>query len=145
MIIRLASTDADITACYPVMHELRGHISSDEFLGRVRVQQDAGYRLALVQEQDAVVAVAGFRLGESLSWGHYLYVEDLVTLSSHRSRGYGTKLLAWLKEYAARAGCRQLHLDSGNQRTAAHRFYEREGMASVALHFAANIANGDAP
>jgi GNAT superfamily N-acetyltransferase len=91
------------------------------------------------------VAVAGFRVGESLAWGRFLYVDDLVTLPAHRSQGYGSGLLAWLRAYAAQAGCGQLHLDSGVQRKDAHRFYEREGMTAAALHFAQTIASGGQP
>ena len=55
---------------------------------------NSGYRLAFVQDTDGVVAVAGFRVGENLAWGRFLYVDDLVTLPSHRSKGYGAKLLS---------------------------------------------------
>lgn len=140
MEIHIATTDAEIAACYPVMRELRPHIAEDQFLSRVRSQEDAGYRLAFIQGSDGVVAVAGFRVGENLAWGRFLYVDDLVTLPAHRSKSYGAKLLSWLKERAAKEGCRQMHLDSGIQRKEAHRFYEREGMTMASLHFAENIA-----
>ena len=68
-----------------------------------------------------------------------MYVDDLVTLSEQRSKGYGAKLLFWLKEYAAREGCVQMHLDSGIQRKEAHQFYEREGMSMASFHFVENI------
>jgi len=103
----MAATDAQIMACYPVMRELRPHIAQDQFLSRVRSQQNTGYQLAFIQQAEEVVAVAGFRLGESLSWGCFLYVEDLVTLPAHRSKGYGAALLVWLREYAITAGCQQ--------------------------------------
>jgi hypothetical protein len=32
-------------------------------------------------------------------------------------------LLMWLKDYATKRGCLQLHLDAGVQRNEAHRFY----------------------
>ena len=139
MNIRIAITDAEIAACYPVMRELRPHIAEDQFLSRVRGQEDAGYRLAFVRESDALVAVAGFRIGENLAWGRFLYVDDLVTLPAQRSKGHGARLLSWLKEYAAKEGCRQMHLDSGIQRKDAHRFYEREGMTMAGFHFVENI------
>lgn len=91
--------------------------------------------MAFVQETDGVVAVAGFRVGENLAWGRFLYVDDLVTHPAHRSKGYGAGLLSWLKEYAEKEGCSQLHLDSGVQKKEAHRFYEREGMTIAAFHF----------
>jgi len=139
MNIRIATTDAEIAACYPVMRELRPHIAEDQFVSRVRSQEKCGYRLAFVQGPDCVVAVAGFRVGENLAWGRFLYVDDLVTLPAQRSKGYGAVLLSWLKERAATEGCLQLHLDSGIQRKDAHRFYEREGMAMTSLHFVQNI------
>jgi GNAT superfamily N-acetyltransferase len=139
MNIRIATTDTAIVACYPVMRELRPHIAEEQFLPRVRSQESAGYRLAYVQEPNGVVAVAGFRVGENLAWGRFLYVDDLVTLSRHRSKGFGAQLLSWLKEHAAKEGCLQLHLDTGVQRKEAHRFYEREGMTVAGFHFFENI------
>ncbi|GAB6042812.1 GNAT family N-acetyltransferase [Endothiovibrio diazotrophicus] len=135
----IAFTDEEIAACWPVMRELRPHLEGAEFVARIRLQEAEGYRLAFLREGGAVVAVAGFRVGENLAWGRFLYVDDLVTSGSHRSRGFGGRLLAWLRRYAVEAGCRQLHLDSGMQREAAHRFYEREGMAKGSFHFVESL------
>ncbi|MGI6082443.1 MAG: GNAT family N-acetyltransferase [Limnochordia bacterium] len=133
---RIAQTDAEIEACYPVMRELRPHLSStEEFVARIRLQQESGYQLAYLEEEGRPVCVAGFRITESLAWGRFLYVDDLVTASLRRSRGYGRILLRWLHEFAAAQGCQQLHLDSGVQRTVAHRFYKREGMELSCYHF----------
>jgi GNAT superfamily N-acetyltransferase len=140
MNIRIATTDTEIAACYPVMRELRPHIEEEQFLSRVRSQERAGYRLAYLREASGVVAVAGFRVGVNLAWGRFLYVDDLVTLPAHRSKHYGAKVLSWLKEQTAKEGCEQMHLDSGIQRKEAHRFYEREGMTMASLHFVEKIA-----
>ena len=139
MEIHIAKSDTEIAACYPVIRELRPHIGEESFVSRVRTLERSGYRLAYCQGPEGPVAVAGFRLGESLAWGRFLYVDDLVTLSSHRSRGFGAALLSWLAEFAAREGCDQLHLDSGIQRKDAQRFYEREGMQLAGYHFAKRI------
>jgi GNAT superfamily N-acetyltransferase len=122
------------------MRELRPLIAENQFLSRIRSHINSGYRLAFVQVADRVVAVAGFRVGENLAWGRFLYVDDLVTLPAHRSKGYGAKLLSWLMELAAKEGCQQMHLDSGIQRKEAHRFYEREGMTMASFHFVENVA-----
>ncbi|MGB3942536.1 MAG: GNAT family N-acetyltransferase [Candidatus Manganitrophaceae bacterium] len=139
MEIRLATSDDDIAACYPVMWELRPHILESAFVSRVRSQEKSGYRLAYIRAGSGPVAVAGFRIGENLAWGRFLYLDDLVTLESRRSRGYGAALLTWLTDFAAKEGCRQIHLDSGIQRKEAHRFYEREGMALASFHFRKEI------
>lgn len=145
MNIRIATTDSEIAACFPVMRELRPHLVQEQFLARIRSQEHAGYRLAYVRASDGIVAVAGFRLAENLAWGRFLYVDDLVTLPEQRSQGHGARLLSWLKGQAARQGCEQMHLDSGMQRKEAHRFYAREGMTMASLHFVDQVAPGNAP
>lgn len=139
MNIQIAVTDADINACCLVMHELRPHIVIQQFLSWMRNQEKIGFQLAYVREPTSVVAVAGFRISENLAWGKFVYVDDLITLSTHRSKGYGAALLAWLIDYAEQNGCAQLHLDSGVQRKDAHRFYEREGMTLMGYHFSQQI------
>ncbi|MHB8563409.1 MAG: GNAT family N-acetyltransferase [Acidiferrobacteraceae bacterium] len=141
MEIRVAKTDTEIAACYPVIHTLRPHIKEEHFLVQVRTQEKTGYRLVLVLELAGPVAVAGFRVGESLSWGRFLYVDDLVTLEAHRRKGYGSALLSWLQDYADKEGCLQMHLDSRVQREGAHRFYERQGMKMVGYHFSQEITS----
>jgi GNAT superfamily N-acetyltransferase len=139
MKIRIATTDSEIRACYPVMRELRPHVAAEDFLSRVRAQEKSGYVLAYVEEAFGPVAVAGFRVGESLNRGRFLYVDDLVTLSTHRSQGYGAALLSWLEAYARKEDCGQLRLDSAVERKDAHRFYRREGMEVVSFHFLKTI------
>ena len=136
MKIGIAESESEIAACYGVMCQLRPHVPEEDFLCRVREQARAGYRLAYVENAGQPVAVAGFRISENLAWGRFLYVDDLVTRADCRSQGQGAALLSWLKAYAVRQGCAQLHLDSGLQRKDAHRFYEREGMDVTGYHFA---------
>ena len=145
MDIRVAGADEDIAACYRVMRELRPHIPEKEFIPRVRSQEKRGYRLVAVEDGNGIVAVAGFRIGENLAWGRFLYVDDLVTSERFRSQGYGTRLLTWLRECAVAEGCHQLHLDSGMQRGDAHRFYEREGMSKGGFHFVESLSSKKAP
>jgi GNAT superfamily N-acetyltransferase len=135
MQIRLAQTDADINAGFPVMTQLRPHLIQNEFVDRVRRQEKAGFHLALLEDGGQVRAVTGFRLGESLAWGNYLYIDDLVTDETDRSRGYGQRLFDWLLDFARGHGCEQVHLDSGVQRFGAHRFYLRNRMDITSHHF----------
>ncbi len=138
MTIKIARSNEEILRCFSVMQELRPHIEQGGFVEQVRRQEHDGYRLAFVFPQEEPVAVVGYRISENLAWGRFLYVDDLVTLTTHRSQGYGTQLLAWLGQHAVQEGCGQLHLDSGFQREDAHRFYLREGMQKASFHFSAN-------
>lgn len=100
----------------------------------------AGYRLigAFLPGATNAVAVAGFRVGRSLGWGHYLYVDDVSTAEEHRRAGHAHALLAWLEQEASRVGADQLHLDSGVglDRAAAHRLYLTSGYFITSHHFA---------
>ena len=135
-IVRAMTTPEEIAATFPVMSQLRPHLAPADYVPTVQRMAAAGFRLAAVTVQGAVAAVAGYRLGESLSWGRYLYVDDLVSDARSRSHGHGRLLLGWLAQQARAAGCAQLHLDSGVQRHGAHRFYLRERMDITAFHFA---------
>lgn len=139
MEIRVSTTDAEIEACYEVMKELRPHVPRDGFVAHVRRQQRSGYHMAFVAVDAAPVAVAGYRYGENLAWGRFMYVDDLVTSGDSRSKGHGGALLAWLHDEARGNDCRQLHLDSGIQRKDTHRFYEREGMTLTSYHFTTEL------
>jgi GNAT superfamily N-acetyltransferase len=109
----------------------------------VDAQREDGYRLVAAFEPDReqAVAAAGFRVTRSLAWGRHLYVDDLSTLPAARGRGHAGRLLDWLAEEAGRAGCEQLHLDSGvgPDRATAHRLYCNHGLQIVAHHFAAPV------
>ena len=112
----------------------------EEFVSRIRRQQQgSGYELAYLAA-GTVKAVAGFRISENLAWGKFLYVDDLVAGSSDRSQGYGGILFDWLVDYARAAGCDEFHLDSGVQRFDAHRFYLRmDGYRGASLWFEVKI------
>lgn len=139
MSIRLAESDREIAACFPVMHQLRPHLTPESFLSRVRSQQEVGYLLAYVEDHGHPVAVAGFRILETLGSGRFLNVDDLVTLDTERSKGYGAHLLKWLIGWAEAESCQRLELDSAMRRKDAHRFCEREGMTTSAYRFAISV------
>lgn len=94
--IRHADSDADIVRVFPVMRVLRPRLASaEESLTRARRQEEqSGWRLIYVEDDDAQVACAGFRISEWLAWGKALYVDDLVALESHRGKGFAEVLIA---------------------------------------------------
>jgi GNAT superfamily N-acetyltransferase len=135
--ISLAMTPTEIGRCHEVMRELRPHFADrKKFVEQVCRQQREGYRLAFVEADGEIRAVAGYRFLESLFSGRFLYVDDLVTRESDRSTGYGGKLLDWLAQQARKNNCDNLELDSGVQRFDAHRFYFAKRMKISSYHFA---------
>ena len=135
MQIHLAESDADVRACFPVMHVLRPHLTEASFVERVRRQRQYGYQLAVLHDGGEPQTAAGFRIAESLAWGRHVYVDDLVTREASQSQGYGQKMFDWLVAWAIREDCEQFHLDSGSWRHAAHRFYLMKRMDLTSFHF----------
>lgn len=132
----------DTGSVFRAMLALRASLDDREAFVRAvdEVQRPEGYRLVGVfdEGEPEAVAVAGFRTGHSIAWGHHLYVDDLSTVPEARRRGHGRALLDWLLEEGRRLGCDQLHLDSGVglDRGDAHRLYLNAGMVISAHHFA---------
>jgi GNAT superfamily N-acetyltransferase len=143
--IAITVSDADIERCFPVMAELRPDLRREEFVERIRRQEAEGYKLLYLENGGEPKSVAGFRISENLAWGKFLYVDDLVTKSADNGKGYGGVLFAWLLQHAKAQGCDQLHLDSGVQRFAAHRFYLNRGMAITCHHFGMKLNNPARP
>ena len=136
MRVALAESQEAVRRCYPVMAQLRPHLSEAAFLELVsRMMRDTTFRIAYLEDGGEVQAVAGFRIMETLVSGRHMYVDDLVTKDEHRSQGLGSALFEWLEEHARSHGCKELQLDSGVQRHDAHRFYFRKGMFISSYHF----------
>ncbi|MGD1874020.1 MAG: GNAT family N-acetyltransferase [Mastigocoleus sp.] len=135
MLVQLAESDAQILECFSTLSQLRPHIKQKTFLEQIHRQQQNGYQLAFIKEDHIVLAVAGFHISESLSWGKFLYISDLIVDQNARSQNYGKHLFEWLVEYGKSHNCNELHLDSGVQRFDAHRFYFRQRMKISSHHF----------
>jgi len=139
-LIRVAETDSDILRCLPVLVELRPHLAEETFLSTIRQMQTNGYHLVMLEADGHIAAVAGYRFSEHLARGKFVYVDDLVTTSSARRKGYGKQLLDWLMRMTESAGGKELHLDSGIQRTEAHAFYEAQKMVFSSRHYSLKLS-----
>ena len=133
--ISLAQSPEQVRRCHAVARQLRPHLDEDAFIAQVARQQAEGYQLACFDDGDGVRGVAGFRFFETLFAGPMMYVDDLVTDETQRSKGVGGALLDWLAAQARARGCAELHLDSGVHRFDAHRFYFTKRMHIASYHF----------
>ena len=121
-----------------VHRQLRTGLGVD-YAGRLRAVFANGARMSVVAEAAEVRGVAVWRVIENTYEGRRLFVDDLVTDQAHRSRGIGRHLLLHLEQMAREFECDVLALDSGTQRTDAHRFYFREGMVIPSFCFRKNL------
>ncbi len=117
-----------------VHRQLRDRLPAD-YSRRLAEVFAGGARMMLATQGDAVRGVAVWRLIQNTYEGCRLYVDDLVTDAAHRSHGIGRFLLGGLEARARSLGCDVIALDSGTQRTSAHRFYFREGFVIPSFCF----------
>jgi ribosomal protein S18 acetylase RimI-like enzyme len=143
--IRDLHWETDAGLCFPLMQQLRPHLSGDvEFATRWRRQEEtAGYRLIGLWQDGRLQALAGFRVIENLVHGPHLYVDDLVTSEEVRGLGHGAKLLRHLRKESRALGYEKLLLDTPLSNVLAHRFYYRQGLLGTALRFSIFVGGGD--
>ena len=117
----------DIIKAFPVMKQLRTHLDECTYLELViDAQKNDRYKMFALLDNNEIVAVIGFKPMITLSSGRFIWVCDLVTDTTVRSKGYGEKLLTYLQEWAKENNYESVALSSGLQRTDAHRFYENK-------------------
>ncbi|WP_030193183.1 GNAT family N-acetyltransferase [Streptomyces sp. NRRL S-87] len=120
----------------PVLVELRPHLTERLLRDIYAEGHPQGLRFTAAYDADGrCVGAAGWRIIANTCDVRRLYVDDLVTASTARSGGVGHAVLEHLETKARDAGCTLLDLDSGTQRTDAHRFYFRERLVVNAFHF----------
>ncbi|MDO4997469.1 MAG: GNAT family N-acetyltransferase [Neisseria sp.] len=112
----------------------------NRFIEQVNSEQRAtGYRLLGIFEEgkNNAVAVCGFRVRTTLSYGKHIVIEDIVTVPQSRRRGFAQRLLQEIANIAAAENIAQIHADAlvGNERIEAHRMYYRYGFEINAHHF----------
>lgn len=67
IVIQRATTAAEIAATFEVFQELRVHLKDvSEFVSRVQSQQEQGYVLLSLLDDDEVKGIAGYRIWDNL-------------------------------------------------------------------------------
>lgn len=138
MEVRTASLK-DVDKLIPTLLELRPHRSAEELRKMLIDQMENGFKVVFVGDENLAYAVGGFRTLDVLFSGKTLYVDDLVTHSMHRRKGYAGILLKWMIQYAKENGYDHFSLDSGHQRKDAHRLYLNHGLDITAHHFGKDV------
>lgn len=134
--IRHIETDVELAASFPVMQELRPHLTdSAAYVEQIKRQHVQGYRLLAAWRNDSIVGLAGYREVESTIYGRFVYVDDLVVTGQLQRSGIGELLLQSARQQAARLDCKNFVLDTGLHMPLAQRFYFRQGLLARGMHF----------
>ena len=130
----------DLLAGAEAVHrQLRANLPAD-YARRMREVFASGAEMAVAVSSGKVVGLTVFRVIEKTYSGRELYCDDLVTDEAKRSTGAGKAMIAYMERVCRERQCNTLALDSGTQRTQAHKFYFREGLVIGAFHFSKPIA-----
>ena len=98
---------------------------------------DPGMRIAVIEENGALVAFCKLVLQSTLPAGHSdarrpLELKQLYTDPARMGGGLGRRLMDWAVEEAAREGADEIQLTVYSENFEAQRFYHRYGFAKIA-------------
>ncbi len=126
-------TRQEILDTFPLMRQLRPHLTSEEYLSRVtQACETQGYHLFRERNGNALI---GMRILIDLVHGRHLYIDDLVVDENVRSRGVGRALLAFAEEFAREHACPGLRLCTGTDNLRGKKFYESLGWDPRAIAY----------
>ena len=126
----------DIDKLIPALLELRPHRSRKELKEMIAKMMVDGVRLIYIGNDEIAFSVAAYRKLNMIFSGRTLYLDDLITINTHRGKGYAGRLIDWLIAYGENNSYDLLSLDSGFNRKDAYRLYLNKGFEITALHFA---------
>lgn len=115
---------SEIELAYPIVNQLRTHLSLEEYVDLVKIMKPQGYQIICLYENGEIVSYAGIAILTNLYYGEHIWVYELVTDEAKRSKGYGKLLLSHIEKYAKDNSLNCVALSSGLQKEEAHRFYE---------------------
>lgn len=118
-------SEEELIQAFPIMTQLRTHLSQKEYLELVyESQAKERYQMLGLRDNGVLKAVIGFKPMITLYYGRSLWVCDLVTEKTARSNGYGDQLLSHVERWGKEHHYESIALSSGIKRTSAHHFYE---------------------
>ncbi|MFL1504110.1 GNAT family N-acetyltransferase [Pseudomonas sp. O64] len=134
-------TQAECIESFAVMQQLRPHLTdAAAFAEQIQRQQQNGYHLLAAREQGKVIGLVGYRLTENTLYGRFIYVDDLVVDAALQRRRLGEQLLDRVREETRARGYRYLVLDTGMHKALAQRFYFRQGLLPLGMHFSQDLS-----
>lgn len=131
----------DLKRCYPVMKELRPHLSFEDYISIYEVAHSAdGYEIVAIEDKGQILAVMGYRFLSDYVRGKHVYVDDLVSTEKTRSQGLGAELLKFAEKIAESNGCESLRLCTGVENERGIKFYDRNGWVKRAFAYTKKLA-----
>lgn len=94
----------------------------------------------VAEEDGKLLGLVTFYLLPNVRHGwHRGHIEDVFVSSEAREHGVGTQLFNHIKDYCRTHDVKVIKLDSGNELTTAHQFYEKNGGKTTERFFRFDI------
>lgn len=141
MKITSVQSSKEILECLDVMKALRPKLNEATIAGVLQGMMERGYHLNVIKDDQKAICAIGYRFTEHLAWGKVIYIDDLSTLPEARGKGYASRLLDHVIQFARHNNCNSVHLDSGLSATRydAHRLYLKRGFNITSHHFSMEL------
>ncbi|WP_423410162.1 GNAT family N-acetyltransferase [Heyndrickxia sp. MSNUG] len=124
--IKELTNQEQLLEAYPVMKQLRTDMTEEMYVELLTQMKKEGYQLFALYDEEKIVSLAGLSWRTNFYNKKHIYIYDLITDASGRSRGYGERLLKFIHDWGKENGAEFVALESGIQRKDAHRFYEEK-------------------
>ena len=109
---------------FPIVLQLRPHLTAEQFLSQVRRQSHSGYELVGAFRAGRIVGVLGMRPVHTLTRGPHLHVDDIIIDEREQKTGGGRALMNYAEADARARGMAAVFLDA---RPVAIGFYKALG------------------
>src|SRR4051812_12284822 len=109
---------------FPIIVQLRPHLTEEQFLRQVRQQSHNGYELVGAFRGGRIVGVVGMGPGATPARGPPLHVDDIIVDEAERKTGGGRALMNYAEANARARGMTAVFLDA---RPVAIGFYKTLG------------------
>ncbi len=129
--------ERNIVLIFPLFKELNRFVKSEkEFIKRYSQAKKIGYRVfGIFDKEKKPIAFIGVSKSFNLYWGLNYHVDTLVVSKRHRRKGYGKKLIDFLKKLSKKDKATKFSLETGLKRKVAQEFYESQNFKKVGFEF----------
>lgn len=128
----------------PIARVLWPELRSEGYVRSLASMSGTGYTLFGLRHSGMLVAIAGVQEIELLARGKVLWLFDMATHPDHQGKGFGSRLLAYLREHARSNGYSRLLLHTSSSREATISFYQSQFGEPFGVVFRAVTGKADA-
>lgn len=132
------------------VHEIHVNWRPDIFVSvEYPIQQDRlkelieNKQIYVIKEKEKILGYATIDIKEKTSYGthyrKYLSIEAIAVDENCRGKGYGTKLIEFLKELGRKEKCTDLYLTVNEENKDAIKLYEKLGMRVKSISYSGKL------